>query len=319
MTPESEAVDFVYRIEGDNQLDLDELIPILTSLGEVVQEGNRVLNPETEDIAISVKPFQEGSFDIEMLLSPATATALFAAFQTSGIQQIFTVLDRLGVIASKTMNLLGLLKKLKGEPPKQIKEVGRDKFEVTTRDGEVVQINDQVHRLYQNCAVIENLTIALGEPLKKPRRKKVQTYLKGQPDSVVEVRQEEAKAITEAKAPEPEAPAVAESENTSEVFLSPKRGSFEGEGGKWSFRKGGRQGEVIQANIKDTDFLHRLETGEYRLSGNDILKVQLHEKQRLVGTDLHTTNEILKVTDYKPAPKGRFPKQTSLFDEHKKE
>jgi hypothetical protein len=47
--------------------------------------------------------------------------------------------------------------------------------------------------------------------------------------------------------------------------------------------------------------------------------VQLHEKQRVIGTDLHATNEILKVTDYKPAPKGRFPKQTSLFDEHKKE
>src|ERR1039457_1253776 len=122
MTPESEAVDFVYRIEGDNQLDLDELIPILTSLGEVVQEGNRDLNPESKDIAISVKPFQEGSFDIEMLLSPATATALFAAFQTGGIQQIFTVLDRLGVIASKTMNLLGLLKKLNGEKGKKKKK-----------------------------------------------------------------------------------------------------------------------------------------------------------------------------------------------------
>jgi hypothetical protein len=179
-----------------------------------------------------------------------------------------------------------------------------------------VQINDEVHRLYQNCTVIENLTVALGDPLKKPRRKKVQTYLKGQPDSVVEVRQEEATAITEAKLPEPEAPQVTESDNTFDVFLSPKRGSFEGEGAKWSFRKGGRQGEVIQANIKDADFLHKLGTGEYRLSGNDILKVQLHEKQRIVGNDLHTTNDILKVLQYKPAPRGRFPKQVNMFDDH---
>lgn len=79
----------------------------------------------------------------------------------------------------------------------------------------------------------------------------MQTYVKGQSNSVVEVRQEEAKAIIEAKVPEPETPQVTESDNTFEVFLSPKRGSFEGEGTKWSFRKGGGQGDVIQANIKD--------------------------------------------------------------------
>ena len=86
-------------------------------------------------------------------------------------------------------------------------------------------------------------------------------------------------------------------------FLAQKRGSFEGEGGKWSFRRGGRQGEVVQANIKDTDFLHKLQTGEYRLSGGDLLTVELKEKQKVVGSDIHTTNEILKVIHYEPAPK----------------
>ena len=95
------AVDFIYRIEGDNQLGLSELIPILTSLGELIQEGNRAANPDSPDIAISVKPFEEGSFEIELLLSPGTMGALFAFIQAGGLQKITDVLSNIGLVATK--------------------------------------------------------------------------------------------------------------------------------------------------------------------------------------------------------------------------
>jgi len=137
----------------------------------------------------------------------------------------------------------------------------------------------------------------------KSGRKKVQSCLKQDRAAMVEVTQSDVKAICGARALPPPVPEqVQESENINVVFLTPKRGSFEGEASKWSFRKGGRQGEVVQATIRDTEFLGKLERGEYRLTGGDVLKVELKERQRVVGADIKTTNEILKVLHYQPAP-----------------
>lgn len=317
-TAQPEAVDFIYRVDGDNQLELNELIPILTSLGELIQEGNRVMNPEASEIAIAVKPFEEGSFEIEMLLSPATVGGLFAFIQAGGLQKISEVLSNIGLVATKgkeaVTSLLGLFKVLKGEPPKEVKEIEKGaKYEVTTQKGDVVQINAPVQNMYQNSTIIHNLTVVYNEPLKKPKRKKVESYIKGKKkETVVEFTANDVPALTDAKPlslPSAEA-AAQETEYTNVVLLMPKRGSFEGESSKWSFRKGGRSGEVLQVNIKDTDFLHKLETGEYRLSPNDLLRVELKEKQKLVGSDLRTTNEIVKVLEYRSAPPA--PKQTTI-------
>ena len=177
----------------------------------------------------------------------------------------------------------------------------------------MVQINGNVQNMYQNSTSVQNLVVVYNEPLKKPRRKTVQSYINRQKkETLVEFTSKDVPALEEAKPLELPSPPQSEQEveNTNVVFLRPKRGSFEGESSKWSFRKGGRQGEVVQANIKDTDFLHKLESGDYRLSSNDVLKVELKEKQRLVGSDLRTTNEIVKVLDYKPAPPS--PKQATM-------
>jgi hypothetical protein len=308
-----ESIEFVYRIEGDNQLNLNELLQILTSLGELIQESNRVVHPQEPDVSISVKPFEEGSFDIELILSSVALGPLMVAWQTGAIHKVIDVLSNVGVIASKAAkgytSLLELIKKLKGDPPKEVKELEKGaRYEVTTEDGEVMQINAPVQNLYQNSTIIHNLNVVYGDPLKKPKRKKVQSYLKNDKETLVEVAPTDQPALREAKPlTAPNAEPEQETENTSVVFLRPKRGSFEGEASKWSFRMG--QGEVLQANIKDTDFLNKLERGEYRLSGSDVLKVELKQRQKVVGNDIKTTNEIIKVLEYKSAPN-----QSTMFD-----
>ena len=208
-----------------------------------------------------------------------------------------------------------MLRRLKGHQPKEVKELDKgSRYAVTAPNGEVMQINGTVQSLYQNSTVVQNLTLVYSEPLKKPRRKKVQSYVKDDASTVVEVPAQEAQILAETMPLPLAEPGTGEqeTENTSIIFLSPKRGSFEGEGAQWSFRKGGRQGEVLHANIKDKDFLHKLETGEYRLSGGDVLKVEMREKQRVVGSDIKTTNDILRVLDYRPAPINPVPKQATL-------
>jgi hypothetical protein len=268
------TIDFVYCVEGDNELELGELIPILTSLGELIQEGNRVLDPDSPDIDISVKPFERGSFEIQMLLSPRVLGALFALVDGGGLQKITEVLSNIGLVATKAKtaytSLLDLYKKLKGEPPIAVKEVEKGvTYEVTTKEGDIAQINAPVQNLFQNSTVIQNLNVIYSEPLKKSKRKKVQSYLKSEKEqTLVEFTPGDTPALQDAKPFEPASPVDQdqEVEHTNVVFLRPKRGSFEGESSKWSFRKGGRHGEVLQANIKDSAFLAKLENGEYRLS-----------------------------------------------------
>lgn len=311
----SEVVDFVYSVEGDSQLDLNELVPVLTALGEVIQEANRVLNPDAGDIHITVKPFEKGSFPIELLLSQDAQNTLYAAYQAGGITAIIGVLKTIGLIRAKVkeyVSLLDLLKKLNGQPPQEIRPVENGKkFEVTGHDNQVTNIDASVNIVLNNPTITGDLT-QIFAPLDKAHREKIQSFIKGDDESRVEVTRQEAPALKEIALPVPANETPRESEHTNVVFLNPKRGSFEGEGDKWTFRKGGRQGEIIKANIKDQKFLQELVSGEKRLNGGDVLTVELHEKQKVVGSQIHTTNDILKVLDYKPAPNG--PKQTSLFD-----
>jgi hypothetical protein len=312
----SESVNFIYSIEDDSQLDIHELVPILSGLAEVIQESYRILNPVSGDVRICVKPFEEGSFPIELLLSEDTRDTLYAAYQAGGVSTIITALQTVGLIkstVSEFVSLLELLKKLKGQSPQAVesKDDGTT-FEVKGHDNDTTMITAPVERVYNNSIIANNLTVIYGNTFEKPGREKVRSFIKDDPESVVEVTKQDAPALKDIP-PSPTTDCTPEeAEHTYVAFLNPKRGSFDGEGDKWTFRKGGRQGEIIKANIKDSGFLEELASGEKRLSGGDLLKVELHEKQRVVGSQIRTTNHILKVLDYKPAPPS--PKQRSLFD-----
>ncbi len=312
----NKVVDFVYSIKGDNELDLFELVPLLSALGEVIQEGNRVLNPELGKIRIAVKPFEKGSFNIETLLSTENLNTLYAAHQAGGPHEILAVLTAMGFIKSKVegfISLLDLLKRLRGQPPQEIKSIDNGKkYEVKGQDNQITEINGPVQNVYNNPIIASNLTIIYVNTLEKPNREKVQSYIRGDNDSLVEITKDDAPALREIPPIPVEDGQPEVVEHTNVVFLNPKRGSFDGEGDRWSFRKCGKQGEIIKANIKDQGFLEKLESGEYRLNGEDVLKVELHEKQKVAGSQIQTTNDILKVLGYKPAQNG--PKQTSLFD-----
>jgi hypothetical protein len=82
----------------------------------------------------------------------------------------------------------------------------------------------------------------------------------------------------------------------SDVYLNPKRGSFDGDPRDWSFHRGE---EVITATIKDKEFLERYMKGEYRLHSSDLLTVDLLERQKVVGTKvIKPTFEIVRVKNY---------------------
>ena len=62
------GVDLIYKFNGniENGIDVFELSPILLSFGKLINEAHKTLFPEEPEIAINIKPFEKGSFEISI-------------------------------------------------------------------------------------------------------------------------------------------------------------------------------------------------------------------------------------------------------------
>lgn len=292
-SPDRETVDLIYEIEGTEEIDVFQFAPILISLGSLIQETNRTLYPNAPDVAINIRPFKKASFLTEIVL--------FAQASAPLLPQI-AALEILGIIAGLPTNLLEVIRKLGGKISK-VEEIRPGEIRYYSDDSTII-VNDDIHQLIQNPRVRNSLYDTFARPLEQARVKAVKSFLKGnKKDSARTVAKEEADAISHFARTEPP-PLVEAGADTAEresvVLLNPKRGSFDGEGGRWSFRRGDA---TITATMKDRVFLEKQARGDYRLHGADLLRVRLVEKQRLSGTEVNVTYEIPEVLEYRPGPK----------------
>jgi len=71
----------VYELPDARELDIQELAPTLTSIGNLIREAHRALHPEGPELAVTVRPFEAGSFDFPTVITyaQAMAPALFPA------------------------------------------------------------------------------------------------------------------------------------------------------------------------------------------------------------------------------------------------
>lgn len=67
----SSKVNLIYKLSGqgiEDGIDVFELSPILLSFGKMITEAHRVVYPDHREIAVNIKPFQKGSFEIDILM-----------------------------------------------------------------------------------------------------------------------------------------------------------------------------------------------------------------------------------------------------------
>jgi hypothetical protein len=302
------SVEFVFKLEGDlRDINVFELAPALQAMGIALREANRTLFPQSADMRVAVKPIEEGSYEIHYVLSyvqehlPVIAMAVGVA--PGGLNQIAKVLGDLGVIRKAGAGVIDVINKLRGKP-KKIERVGPDKYEASSEKGSAV-VNGDVKNLLQNPIIIQNLNVTIAAT-SKAEVTDLKTYLADDPvGSSVTVTKDVASAV-EQFVKELNKPGEETKENINTVWLNPHRGPFSGEPGQWWFTRGG--GKPFTATIKDKRFLDSYGQGEPRLNSEDLLEVELLEKQTVSDGKLSTTYTILKVTNYKPgAKKQRLP------------
>lgn len=295
-------VEFIYKIEGpktEEGIDLKNLIPILINFGDVIRESNKVLFPDNNEIGINIKPFEKGSFIIDIgLFAKNNFQQLVDLFNGEQVTRIKNMLDCLGYVKSAaigggcSISLLGLIKWLKGKP-KAVEEIEPDKFKYISNDNQSLIVSSAVHNLYQN-SIINNGTInVITQPLQIEGIDRIETYLKGKEETKVEFDKTEANVLREieTKIQQEQEKSELISETSEETSLEIVSLNFL-EGSKWRFTDGECS---FNAEIADFAFMDNVILGKESFSKGDILRVKLIKKQSKVVKRLKTEYFIDKV------------------------
>ena len=308
-----QKVNFIYKLEGKDiseGFDVFELAPILLSVGELIKESNKILNPGGRDLAVNVKPFQKGSFVVDIVLFAQTNFQQIIKFvNNDNVKEIKELLEWVGIISGGVVgtggSLIWLIKKLKGKP-RTVEQIKPNEVRYTGEDGNTFTVNTKVHQLFSSTNIQNFIYNAYGKPLESENVDSVECYIQDEQATTKEVFEKETaqdlKNYSEAELPS----LVTEEEiiNTTEVFVSPKRGSFDADPRQWSFRMGGSGEQIIKATIRDEQFLDRYKNNQIRLHYTDVLKVRLIQKLKKIDGIINmdaTVNEIEKVLEYYPS------------------
>lgn len=298
-------VNLIIKLEGpaiEEGLNLFDLAPSLIAIGNVITESNKMLNPEGREIAINIKPFEKGSFIIDLYLFAQTNFDQILSFISSDYaEQIKTLLEWIGLtvaIGGGGKGLIQLIKFLKSKP-QNVEKLSSGDIRYTNKDGQSFTTNEKVNKLYNNCVIQNNTYQGFGKLLQQKGINEINTYIKGDIKSLETIKREDVEALKNYSEISGEENIINESESV--IFLKFKRGSFDGDGNNWSFRIGNKN--IIVAVVKDDIFLKKVKSGEIRPNHKDTFEVILKTKQKIKNEELITSYEIMKVLKYTEAPK----------------
>ena len=298
-------VNLIIKLEGpaiEEGLNLFDLAPSLIAIGNVITESNKILNPEGREIAINIKPFEKGSFIIDLYLFAQTNFDQILSFISSDYaEQIKTLLEWIGLtvaIGGGGKGLIQLIKFLKSKP-QNVEKLSSGDIRYTNKDGQSFTTNEKVNKLYNNCVIQNNTYQGFGKLLQQKGINEINTYIKDDIKSLETIKKEDVEALKNYSEISGEENIINESESV--IFLKFKRGSFDGDGNNWSFRIGNKN--IIVAVVKDDIFLKKVKSGEIRPNHKDTFEVILKTKQKMKNEELITSYEIMKVLKYTEAPK----------------
>ena len=306
---ENSQVHLIYKIEGEPQeIPILELARTLQSLGVLIQEANRVVSQSKNALEVSVRPFESGSFKMDVVLFiQSHPEFLFFLSQQGAIDQIKKVLGYIGFIKQgqeAIATVKSVVEFLGGEKPTKAEKQPDGSVNYTAKNGEQINVSGMVSNLYLNPTIVNNFYSSYGgDAMDRPGVKGIGTFLKGQEEQTMEFipSEEVLTALKTYSEPLPAILRIETTENTTTEFLNPKEGTY-GFAEGVTFLPAGRKRGGFKATITDPDFLDRFHSGLIRFFQNDLLKVTLLTESTLKDAKLSRKYTILKVLNYEPAP-----------------
>lgn len=307
------GIDLIYKLNGnfDEGINVFELSPMLLSTGKLISEAHQILYPQDREIAINIKPFGRGSFDINILMFAKDIIQQTLDFLKSDTgQNISLLLAYLGYTSQFSgINLIQLISFFKDKKVKSIAPIEAGEVRYSAEDNTSLTVAKQVDTLYQNCNIQNHIYQAIGRPLEIPGVTSAESFIKSNEEKTKVIYDKSiSESIKQYSSSNSNVALIEESaeesiENKRLIWVHPINANLDGGPKSWSFRTG--NDETMKAHITDERFLNDIKNGVIRLTSADRLKVEMVEKQVVKGSDIIKTNEIVNVEKYIKAPEQK--------------
>lgn len=305
MTDMSATAHFSIKYDGpalaSHQMDVRELAPALMALSALLEEANREIYPDGNEVRVQVKgSFKGGSFGVDLIALQSIKeqiVSLLTGPEASAVSNLFGILGGVGLVGGGYAGLIQLIKWLNGRKPTSVIQVDDHLvveaalFERT----ESIEVSPVAGKLYKSQVVRQSLAKML-KPLEREGIDVFAAGRDGQSETVIE--KDDLVAFTDAA----QQADVASDNTVSRVLLQVESAVFK-DGNKWRVSNGSA---AFHAAMDDTDFMARIDAGLERFGKGDVLVVDLRQVQFITDNGLKNEWSIVKVHEHREPLQARL-------------
>lgn len=293
-----------FKFQGDEVQDgtirVADFAATASAIDALVQEANRTLNGDLATVSVRVRgdSFYAGSFGSTLEVALLIAEHAGNFFGNDGLKTSEELLEALGFWSKAgpggtfAVGLIGLLKWLRGKPPKEIKTIRGGVVEVVAQDDATIHIDQSVKLLVSDPAMLPAVIKAIGALDRHGMDALEFSGADGRRTDPVQITKQDLENIERIAQQTDQRPLPERHVRQYDTWLRVVSIAFEGRS-MWRFNEDGKQ---ISARIRDEDFVSRVRQGDVRFRSGTSLKVVLETVTTRTRTgSSRTTRSVLKV------------------------
>jgi hypothetical protein len=285
---------FKIKFYGANNIDAATLATSLNGIVGTAKDISTELDPQSQ-VRLNVISTDVGCFEINLDTIVNTAASVFTRENMELARDLVLTF----------LNILLIKKLLKGKAPRSVSSY-ENSTEITSQDGDAITVQRKTARTFFQSPVLDNRTVNIFAALKYDKNRDDVEISDKEGGTVVRIHKDEYEVMAVKIVEEIEA----SRDKYTQVIETPlllKKPDLLGKS-KWGFVFN----KVIEADMKDADFLTRVQKGEIkniyagvRIPVRMLIEVDLDEMKNPKGepkyTILEVTGEIME-----PAEEGHL-------------